>query len=171
MRVAIIILSCFTGLVIHDYTVIPVRLSAFVKSDERPLEVMGSLILFVLWTAATALVYAYPAVARWLFALAGGVGFYVGITYGIEEFTIWGLVAVSLAAFTSVACREKQAADHVAWARAQHELAVYTALRSLDQTVPELLSRVPEADERHPGLGRLVELRPAKDAVLELVRR
>jgi hypothetical protein len=38
MRVAVIILSLFAGLVMHDYAVIPMRLSILIGSEQRPHE-------------------------------------------------------------------------------------------------------------------------------------
>ena len=160
MRVAVIILSCFGGLVMLEHTVIPLRLIALISSSERSHEGLGSLVLFALWTGATALVYGYPGVAGCLFALVGVARLYDGLTNRIEEFVLWGSLAIGLAALTSLAYREKRLADQVAWARTQHELAVHAALRSLHETVPELLIRSPNSDDSDPHLSGHVELWP-----------
>jgi hypothetical protein len=165
MRVAVIILSCFGGLLMLDHTVIPMRLmalisSSVISSSERSHEVLGSLALFALWVGATALIFGFPGIAWKLFALLGIVGLYDGLTKDIEEFVFWGAIATGLAALTWLARREKRLADQVAWARTQHELAVHAALRSLHETVPELLIRSPNSDDSDPHLSGHVELRP-----------
>ena len=165
MRVAVIIISLFGGLVMLDQAVIPMRLIMLISSSERSHAAVGSLALFALWTVATALVYAYPGVACWLFALAGGVGVYDSATMSIAEFPLWGLVAVMLAALTGVATREKRWEDQIAWARQQHDLAMHAALRSLQEAVPELLARSPNTDDSNPRPSGLVELRPKPQAV------
>src|SRR3712207_2761063 len=131
MRVAVIILGCFGGLVMLDHAVIPMRLITLVSSSERTHEGLGSLALFALWVGATALIFGYPGIAWKLFALLGLVGLYDGLTKGIEEFVLWGALAAGLAALTWLTRREKQVADQRDWARVQHELAVHAALRSL----------------------------------------
>jgi hypothetical protein len=171
MRVAVIILSTFVGLVMLEVTVIPMHVSVLISFGERPHEAVGSLALFALWMVATALVYGCPGVACWLFALIGVVGLYDGITNSIEEFTLWGAVSLGLAALTSVAHREKRLVDRRDWARTQHELAVHAALRSLHETMPELLARAQATDERDSHLGGLVALRPEPRAVREVARR
>lgn len=171
MRVAVIIISLFGGLVMVDYAVIPMRLIMLISSSERSHEAVGSLVLFALWTVATAFVYAYPGVACWFFALAGGVGIYHSVTKSIEEFPLWGLVAVMLATLTGVASREKRLADQIAWTRAQHELAVHEALRRLQEAVPELLSCSPASEESHPRRIELVKLGPGPEDVREIAHR
>jgi hypothetical protein len=151
MRIAVIILSLLCALVMVDHSVLPMRLSMLISAGERSPKAIGSLVLFALWTAAAALVYAYPGVACWHFALAGGVGIYTGVTSTVAEFPLWGSVAVMLAVLTRVATREKRVADEVAWARGQHELAVHAALRSLYETVPELFARSAHGDQAANG--------------------
>lgn len=171
MRITITIIGLFVGLVMHDYTVIPMRLSVLIDSGQRPREAVVSVALFLVWMLATALVYAYPVVACCLFALAGGVGLYYGLTYSIEELIMWGSVGIGLAALTSIAGREKRLSDQIAWTREQHDLAMHASLRNLHEAVPELLSRASEADANDPDLSGLVAFRPAPPELSEAARR
>lgn len=171
MRVAVIILSLVAGLLMSDHIVIPMRLGVLIGSGVRAHEAVVAVGLFTLWTLATALVYPYPGVAAWLFALAAAIGLYDGVTYSFEVFTLWGSVAVGLAGLTYVAHREKQVADQIAWRREQHEQAVHAALRSLHDAVPELLSRSHHADELDPRPSDLAAFRPATPRIGEAARR
>jgi hypothetical protein len=159
MRIAVIILSLFGALVMVDHAVLPMRLVMLISAGEQSPRAVGSLALFALWTAAAALVYAYPGLAVWLFALAGGVGITTGLTGTSAEFPLWGVVAVLLAALTNVAAKEKRVADQVAWAREQHELAMHAALRSLQEAVPGLLAGASAPDQRNSHLNGCMESR------------
>jgi hypothetical protein len=159
-RVAVIRLSLVAGPVLFNLAALPSRLSILIGSSQRQLDVVDSVGLFGLWTVATALVYRCPGVACWLFALAGGVGLYDGITNGIDEITLWGWAAVGFTGLPSFAHREKRAANQREGARTQPELAAHAALRGLHETVPELLTHVSLSDERDARLSGIVELRP-----------
>jgi hypothetical protein len=144
MRIAVITLSVVALFVMSDHTVIPLRVSILISSEVRPNDALSSLVLFSAWAVATALVYPMPAVAVWLFALAGVFGLFDGLSNSIEELAFWGSIALGLAALSSFARREKQSADRLELAREQHYRAVHAALRSLQESAPHLLDPTPD---------------------------
>jgi hypothetical protein len=146
MRIGLIILGIFAGLVMIEHAVVPLRIGILMTSGLRPHDAVGGVALFCVWIVATALVYAYPAVAACLFAVAAGFGLVNGLSYGSEELVLWGSIALGMAVLTVLARREKRIADEHELAQERHRLAVHAALRSLQETAPELLSRTPDGD-------------------------
>ena len=143
MRVMVIILSSFTALIMVQQIAVPLRLSAVTGAGVPTSEAMASVSLFCAWTLATALVYRFPGVAVWSFAIAGVIGVGGGVTIDQPALVRWGIVAAVLAVLTPLAQWEKRVADQIARQREQQEMAVHLAMRSLQETVPELLGRVP----------------------------
>jgi hypothetical protein len=146
MRVTVIILSSFAGLVLVIDAAVPIRLTSLTGSGVSTPDVVGTLALFVAWTVGTALVYPAPTLARWCFTVASVTGLAVGISLPLRVLIVWGTIAGGLALLTTLAQREKRRADQRDWQREQQDKAVYLAMRSLQETVPELLARVPAGD-------------------------
>lgn len=154
MRIMVIILSSFAALVMVEHISLPLRLALLAGSGGRSLEALGCLGLFGAWALATALVFHWPGLASGSFALAGGIGLAIGERLNLPVLTAWGGVALGLALLTLLARREQQVAKHQAQRREHHEEAVYLALRRLQETVPELLTRVPECNlDEAPFIG------------------
>jgi hypothetical protein len=146
MRIMVIILSSFAALVIIEHAAVPLRLTSLTGRGVRTAEVVSCLALFAAWAVATALVYPAPTLAMWGFTLASFIGLAVGISLGLQVLIVWGVIAGGLAVLTLLAQREKRLADQRDRQREQQEIAVYLAMRSLQETVPELLARVPAGD-------------------------
>jgi hypothetical protein len=150
MRIMLAILSSFAGLVLILHADILFRLTDLIGGSVRPDAASAWVGLFGAWALATALVYPAPRAAGWVFGGAGGVGLYVGVSNDFQLLVMWAAVAAGLALLTVIACWEKRAADRSEWHREQREAAVHQALRSLQETVPELLARVPDPDHVAP---------------------
>jgi hypothetical protein len=121
------------------------HLNELIKRGADATEAVVWVSIFAAWALATALVYTAPSVAGWLFASAGVIGLAVGASADDQLLIVWGAVATGLAGLTTLARREKRVADQAERHREQRDIAVHLALRSLQETVPELLSRVPDA--------------------------
>jgi hypothetical protein len=145
MRIMVIILSSFASLVLIQHADILFRLTDLLGGGVRPDAPSAWVGFFGAWALATALVYPAPRVAGWLFVGASVIGFSFGISNDFRLLTMWAAVASGLALLTARAYSEKRAADHAEWHREQRDVAVHLALRSLQETVPELLARVPTA--------------------------
>ena len=158
MRIMVIVLSTFAALVIIEHAAVPLRLTSLTGRGVRTPEVVSCLALFTAWAVATALVYPAPTLAIWGFTLTSFIGLYVGINLGFEVLGVWGVIAGGLAVLTLFAQREKRRADQRERQREQQEVAVYLALRSLQETVPELLARVPSGER--PGAAHDVPEQP-----------
>jgi hypothetical protein len=161
MRIMVIILSSFATLILVEPSALPLHLALLAASGVRTAEASGCLGLFSAWALATALVYSSPVIAGWLFVVAGIIGLYVGTDIGYPVLSLWGCLAFGLALLTVWAYREKCVADHLAWQREQLELAVHLAMRSLQETVPELLARVPDGDRGDLLTARAAALTPS----------
>jgi hypothetical protein len=146
MRITVIILSSFAGLVLVLDAAVPIRLTSLTGNGVRTPEVVGTLALFVAWAVGTALVYPAPDLARWSFTLASVTGLAVGISLPGRVLIVWGTIAGGLAMLTTLAQREKRCTDQRDWQREQQDIAVHLPMRSLQEAVPELLTRVPEVD-------------------------
>jgi hypothetical protein len=150
MRITIIILGSFAGPVLVSHAAIPLRLNELIEGRARTLDAAVWVAFFVALTIATALVYTTPSVAFCLFAASGVSGLFLGATTSDRLLTIWAAVAIGLALLTLLACWEKRAADRTERYREEREVAVHLALRSLQETVPELLACGPDADQPTP---------------------
>lgn len=145
MRIMVIILSSLAAHVLILHAALPLRLNELLGSETRSLEALAWVVCFGAWAAATALVYPAPGAAGWLFALACLVGFAAGAATDDRLLVFWGAVAAGLTVLTTVAQREQRAIELMTRHQEQREIAVYMALRSLQETVPELLARAPES--------------------------
>ena len=154
MRIMVIVLSSFAALVIIAHAAVPLRLTSLTGNGVRTPEVLSCLALFAAWAVATALVYPAPTLASWCFALASVIGLYAGISLGFRVLIVWGVIAGGLAVLTTLARREKRLADQRDWQREQQEIAVYLAMRGIQETVPELLAHGPtgELPRAAPGV-------------------
>jgi hypothetical protein len=145
MRIMLTILSGFAGLILVQNADILIRLDDLIRGGVR-LDAASAWVGFCgAWALATALVYPAPREAGWLFGATGAGGLYVGVSTEVRVLVIWAAFASGLALLTTLACWEKRAADRFALHREQRDVAVHLALRSLQETVPELLARVPNA--------------------------
>jgi hypothetical protein len=140
----IIILSSFATLLMVEHLNIPVRLAVVISWGARASEATVYIGLFGAWTLATALIYRFPGIAVWGFAVSGLIGLASSRIILNPAPVLWGGIATGFALLTTLARREHHLAEQSARHRAQHEMAVYLALRSLQETVPELLARVPD---------------------------
>ena len=161
MRIMVIVLSTFAALVIIAHAAVPLRLTSLTGSGVRTPEVIGCLALFTAWAVATSLVYPAPTLSLWGFTLTSFIGLYVGISLGFEVLIVWGVIAGGLAVLSLLAQREKRLADQRDRRREQQEAAVYLALRSLQETAPQLLARVPD-----PELGENILDRPPRSRLV-----
>jgi hypothetical protein len=144
MRITVIILSVLAALLIVDHLTVPVRLTMMTSWDVQTREVVACVGFFAAWAVATALVYGQPGVAVWGFAGTGLIGLVSGVTIPYPGLVLWGSIAYGFALLAHLARHEQRVADQRARHREQQELAVFLALRSLQETVPELLTRVPD---------------------------
>ena len=97
MRITVIILSSFAGLVLVLDATVPIRLAALTLSGERTPEVVGILALFVAWMVGTALVYSAPTLALPCFTLASFIGLSLGFSLPFRRLLVWGTIAGGLA--------------------------------------------------------------------------
>jgi hypothetical protein len=146
MRIMLTILSGFTGLILVQHADLLVRLDDLLRGGVRPDPASAWVGLIGAWALATALVYPAPRAAGWLFGGAGVFGLVVGVSNDVRVIVTWAALATGLALLTLPACWEQRAADRAERHREQREVAVHLALRSLQETVPDLLARVPKAD-------------------------
>jgi hypothetical protein len=145
MRIMVIILSSFAGLVLVLHVALPLRLNELIGSGAWAPEAIVWVAVVGAWAMATALVAPAPSLAVWLFASAGVLGLFVGARTDDRQLILWSAVANVLAVLATLARQEKRAADRVEWHREQRDIAVHLALRSLQETVPDLLAHVPSA--------------------------
>lgn len=143
MRITVIILSSFSALLMVDHLTVPVRLTMITSWDVQTREIVACVGLFGAWAVATALVYRLPGVAVWAFAVTGLIGILSGMTIPYSALALWGSIAFGFALLTTFVRREQRLAEQRAQHHEQHETAVFLALRSLQETAPELLTRVP----------------------------
>ncbi len=146
MRILVIILSAFAVLLMVEHVAVPVRLTLMTSWGVRTAEMLACVGLFGTWALATALVYRFPGAAVWSFAVAGVIGLFGGVLIAFPALVLWGTLANGFALLTTLARREQSAAEQIAWRRTQQDLAVYLALRGLQETVPELLAPVPDGE-------------------------
>ena len=149
MRVFVLVLSLIGAVAMVDHALIPSRLTIVAGSELRTLEQAGSVALFCLWVIAAGLVYCYPSVAFWAYALAGGIGLYAGLATNYRVLVIWGVLANGLAMLTTFARREKSRSD-----RREHDRE--ELLRAMSLTIPRLEVSVRELTP--PGHREIVDL-------------
>lgn len=139
MRVFVLVLSLIGALAMIDHALIPSRLTILAGSELRTLEQAGSISLFSLWAIAAGLVYCYPSVALWFYAVAGGIGLYAGFATDYRVLVIWGVLANGLAILTTFARREKSRSDRRDHDRDQQLLAIGLAMPRLESSLAESL--------------------------------
>ena len=135
MRIFVLVLSLIGALTMIEHALIPSRLAVVAGRELETLEQTGSIAMFGLWAIAAGLVYSYPAVSVWIFAVAGAVGLYTGLVTDYRVLVVWGVLANGMALLTTFARREKWRSDRRERDREQWLLALSLAIPRLDASV------------------------------------